>query len=335
MVQSRWLALGLGLMLALAVPACTADADDDDDETSSTEDNLTVTSADTALLLAFVNDTNNDKPEFVKAGLTNPAATALVARRAGPDATDATSDDFVFQTIADVDAIPGIGAASIKKLIAYAKSKAPAANGDPFDDATCDGPTMTTQEALQRFQPGASVAELGTFETHIRMRDCNVHTGCGPWLSEPNFATYAKIIRRVCSWAGPICRNPQNHRLEVDMRKDKRTGPVKLKTTGSSVSLEAVTISENDFDAYIYRRIECDDIRSLSCQLETSYSHPLSLGTWDHINPEYYLGSIPHKDISVRLTNSCYRTLVTFKGDPNDSSTGSFTEGEAVFISHF
>lgn len=187
LLRSGWLALGLGLMV-VAIPACMVDTDDDD-EVSSSAGYLTVSSVDTTVLLAFVNDTRNDKAEFVNAGLANPAAAALVTYRAGEDAIDGTSDDVVFRTVADVDAVPGIGAASIKKLIAYAKTKAldapspiATSSSDPFDDASCSGTSsLTKQEISRKFEPGQSSVNLGRAVIKIQNRRCDPLTGCSAW----------------------------------------------------------------------------------------------------------------------------------------------------------
>lgn len=52
---------------------------------------------------------------------------------------------------------------------------------DPFDPDSCSGEPWDRASALALFAPGSLVAELGSFDFHVRERVCNAHTGCGDW----------------------------------------------------------------------------------------------------------------------------------------------------------
>jgi peptidase M23-like protein len=56
------------------------------------------------------------------AGLTTSAARAIVARRAGPDGVDGNDDDRPFYTLGELDAVAGVGTASISRLASYGRA---------------------------------------------------------------------------------------------------------------------------------------------------------------------------------------------------------------------
>ncbi len=55
------------------------------------------------------------------------------------------------------------------------------ASSNPFDPASCDGPTITFAELQQKLGPGGTRTELGEFTIQRRARSCNSVTGCGAW----------------------------------------------------------------------------------------------------------------------------------------------------------
>jgi hypothetical protein len=74
--------------------------------------------------VAFVNDASTDAAKLKAAGVTaKNTVAALLARRDGADGQPGTSDDELFETLTDVDAVKGIGPATIKKLAAYALAR--------------------------------------------------------------------------------------------------------------------------------------------------------------------------------------------------------------------
>jgi hypothetical protein len=60
---------------------------------------------------------------------------------------------------------------------------------DPFDPASCTGPTITRADVAQRFQAGATTAPVGKYTVYYRSRTCDSLTGCGPWAATTVYAT--------------------------------------------------------------------------------------------------------------------------------------------------
>lgn len=109
----------LGSLLLLPLIACVADAGDDDAVSEAD-----YTSSETQAILRLVNDTSLRAEDFKReARLTTPASNALVEHRDGPDATPGTDDDDPFDTLGELDAVPGIGPAAIRNLLEWAKRR--------------------------------------------------------------------------------------------------------------------------------------------------------------------------------------------------------------------
>jgi hypothetical protein len=72
-----------------------------------------------AAVLALVNAASEEELDL-DAGLDSRAAHNLVAHRDGPDALLGTADDDPFDDLAEVDAVPWVGAAALDALAAYA-----------------------------------------------------------------------------------------------------------------------------------------------------------------------------------------------------------------------
>jgi phosphatidylserine/phosphatidylglycerophosphate/cardiolipin synthase-like enzyme len=114
--------------VALLIPACaTSDADVEDGENDSFlgKNDAPAEGSDEAKgVLALVNDLTVDFAELdVDAGLSSRVARNLITRRDGADATPGTADDNLYDTLAEVDAVPYVGAATLEQLVAYARSK--------------------------------------------------------------------------------------------------------------------------------------------------------------------------------------------------------------------
>lgn len=61
-----------------------------------------------------------DEAQLAEAGLAKRQSSALLRHRRGKDAVDATPDDDPFGTLREIDAVPDIGPATFKKLLALA-----------------------------------------------------------------------------------------------------------------------------------------------------------------------------------------------------------------------
>ena len=77
--------------------------------------------------LAFVNAPATGVPELRAAGLTTRAAGNVVTRRNGDDALPGTSDDRPYPSLRELDAVPYIGPASFRKLVARVQARCEAA----------------------------------------------------------------------------------------------------------------------------------------------------------------------------------------------------------------
>jgi DNA uptake protein ComE-like DNA-binding protein len=100
--------------------------DEVDGELDEAQLALTLSSSDTALVLAVVNDPATTAAVLTgRAGVEARAATNLVARRNGADGRAGTADDVRFTTLAQVDAVPWVGDAALRRLLAFAKTNLP------------------------------------------------------------------------------------------------------------------------------------------------------------------------------------------------------------------
>ena len=119
--------VALGCVLALA-PACAGgDGDVEDGEFDSfggKSDVPTEGSAEARAVLALVNDLEVDFAELdVDANLSSRVARNIINHRDGADAAPGTSDDDLFDTLAELDAIPYLGSATLEQLLEYAREK--------------------------------------------------------------------------------------------------------------------------------------------------------------------------------------------------------------------
>src|SRR5687768_7072900 len=113
--------LSLALMSSLAV-GCGSDASDASDAFAT--ETIKEGSPEAMAILALVNDGAVSAKELdVDAALSAPAARNIVNHRDGADALPSTDDDDPFGTLAELDATPAVGPATLKQLLAYAKAK--------------------------------------------------------------------------------------------------------------------------------------------------------------------------------------------------------------------
>jgi phosphatidylserine/phosphatidylglycerophosphate/cardiolipin synthase-like enzyme len=106
------LLLSIGALTAAALPACAVDSDGEDEATADSD--FTEGSAEAKAILTLVNDRAVTADELVTgAQITRPAAANIVTRR---DASE-------IRTLRELDAVPEVGPATIKKLFEFAKKK--------------------------------------------------------------------------------------------------------------------------------------------------------------------------------------------------------------------
>jgi len=110
-------------VVAFALLACEAEPETAD-EANATEVVFAEGTRDARAAVGFVNDATTDAARLKAAGVTtNSTVNALLAQRNGADGQIGTSDDRPFVTLAEIDAVKGIGPATIKKLAAYALAR--------------------------------------------------------------------------------------------------------------------------------------------------------------------------------------------------------------------
>jgi len=168
------------LVLAVGLGACALDGASQSESGAESLDGPA-----SARVLALVNYPGTDVEVLdVKVGLDKRAAQQIVQRRDGADGMPVTGDDKPFATIADLDAVPYVGAASLSKLDAYAIAHPPPASetveGVPFlgwqveavvwgvngaKDATelksNLGLTISAASSLIAARPFSTVAQIG------------------------------------------------------------------------------------------------------------------------------------------------------------------------------
>jgi len=102
--------------------------------------------------------------------------------------------------------------------VALAPRAAPSSpSADPFDPASCGGPSMTRAEAVALLAPGTSDAIVGRYVIQKRSRTCSPVTGCGAWGASTTMLGSSLGSRS----------------LNMEMR-----GDLHLKVVGSNVQLE-------------------------------------------------------------------------------------------------
>lgn len=109
-----------GLLLSSVAFGVGCDGVGTADEADATEVVFAEGSRDARAAVAFVNASTTDAAKLKAAGVTTGSTvTALLARRNGPDGVLGTGDDVPFVTLGEVDAVKGVGPATLRKLAAY------------------------------------------------------------------------------------------------------------------------------------------------------------------------------------------------------------------------
>ncbi len=109
-------------MVVLGLAGCAPGAGQTDSEAAfETEHALAEGSREAIALLDFLNDEETGDAALKAAGVaTSAARAATLAHLRGPDGQRGTSDDDLFDTVGEFDAVKGVGAATINKVAAFA-----------------------------------------------------------------------------------------------------------------------------------------------------------------------------------------------------------------------
>jgi|GEM_PF-6600853 len=123
---NQWCSL-LSLATLCAVSACVGDEEGIEDGAADASggkaDAVVMTAVEMAAVLTLVNDPAVDRVELRdEAGLSNRVAGNITAHRDGADATVGTADDDGYDDLDELDAIPYVGANTLKALLRYARA---------------------------------------------------------------------------------------------------------------------------------------------------------------------------------------------------------------------
>ncbi len=121
-------------LVALALlGACQVDGTELGVQPMSVHQQMTEAEADAVLVVV---NTVSFETLDIDVALDRRAAENIVAHRDGPDAVLGTGDDNLFDTLAELDAIPYVGESALQKLLAYAASQGLIVEDDgPFSAA--------------------------------------------------------------------------------------------------------------------------------------------------------------------------------------------------------
>jgi hypothetical protein len=138
--------LALSFFLACAPGTSALDVTVDGDYTANTKA-VSEGSVEATAMLAFLNDPATTMTVLdYQVPLDKRAAGNLIGHRDGGDGASGTSDDDLFGTVAEVDAVRWVGVATIDRLAAYALALGYGLEDDD-ELGTWDGVTFTVAEA--------------------------------------------------------------------------------------------------------------------------------------------------------------------------------------------
>lgn len=124
-MQSQAVMRSLFAASVLFVSACgpMEDVGPVDDERGTSELGLSLSAADAALVVAFVNYPGTSQGVLDNdVQLDARAAKAIVARRTGPDGYELNADDQPFVSVADLDGVSYVGDVAIDRILRFAKA---------------------------------------------------------------------------------------------------------------------------------------------------------------------------------------------------------------------
>jgi hypothetical protein len=123
----------------------------------------------------------------VTAKLSSRAAREILKRRQGRDGLDGTADDNQIDTLAELDAIPYVGATVFDSLLAHAEaSRWMTKSTEPFDPRFCVGDRPLSSGTFRGWFPRGELSgyvPVNEGRLRLRTRNCNATTGCTNWTS--------------------------------------------------------------------------------------------------------------------------------------------------------
>jgi hypothetical protein len=114
----------LACLLVASLSACDGGSEETSDDAFATELTFAEGTKEARAIVAFVDDPATDAAALKAAGITSKSTVAAVlARRNGADGVAATGDDVPFRALGVLDAVKGIGPATLRKLAVFALAR--------------------------------------------------------------------------------------------------------------------------------------------------------------------------------------------------------------------
>jgi hypothetical protein len=211
-------------LIALVCSGCAVDGDAADDafsaEGKADTGGIVNGSPEAIGVLRVANE--RSRAELTSHGVATNAANNIAAVRAGDDLELGTTDDTLFTTLAELDAVPYVGPLAFARMLAYARSlgyvPAPASGAivAPADlwhvDESCQ--QITYAQLLARFPAGKTYYEFPAAHGYAvagrSRQDCNAYTGCSSWRPDGVDVTLGRVLHDVMRGSGPRGRVSMN-----------------------------------------------------------------------------------------------------------------------------
>ncbi|MBL8950287.1 MAG: proprotein convertase P-domain-containing protein [Myxococcaceae bacterium] len=216
----------------LLLLACCGEADfdvtsPDPESPEASQFALTMSSADAAELLAFVNDpstTSNLLDDQV--ALDARAAAAIITHRDGADGIAGTSDDDLYGTVAELDHVAFVGDTALKRLLAWALTH-PVAKAE-----TVEGVAFTAEQvSLVLWGVNQATNDELNDELQLENRAVNALLAGKPFVSVAGIG--------AAPYVGPAALTKL--RANAPVWAAKRAGTVTLAGTFDSVTFDEAT----------------------------------------------------------------------------------------------
>lgn len=169
--------------------------------------------SDAALILGVANSASFEVLDD-DVGLDKRAAENIVAYRDGADATPGTADDDLFETLAELDAIPYVGPAALEALLSYAEQSA--APPCLIISEYIEGQGMNNK-AIEIFNCGAAPIPLADYGICLVRNEA---TSCSVSDKLPESALQPGAVRTICRTKGGTFNDPMQtiaDHCEVEM----------------------------------------------------------------------------------------------------------------------
>ncbi|MFO0611941.1 MAG: phospholipase D-like domain-containing protein [Polyangiaceae bacterium] len=119
-LRSSVLSMLLGVTSLALLPGCDVGPDTESDDVTA---GFPEKSAEAQAMRAFLNDPATTAKVLTSEKITSTVANLIVAHRDGADGVARTADDDAFDTVAEVDALKGVGSSTLQKLASIASKR--------------------------------------------------------------------------------------------------------------------------------------------------------------------------------------------------------------------